>query len=91
MRYVRLLRDVKALETVYTSLLTELSQAKVAEAKEPEGFTVLDPAAPEKHRFRPRVKLTLLAAIIVAAMVGGMIALIQEGRHPQKRVGSTDP
>lgn len=85
MELVRLAREQKALEMIYTSLVMELSQAKVAEAKEPEGFTVLDIATPENRRFRPRTKLTLLAAALLGMMVGGMIAQVQEGRRPRKR------
>jgi uncharacterized protein involved in exopolysaccharide biosynthesis len=85
MQYVRLLRDVKAFELVYTSLLTQLSQAKVTEAKEPDGFTVLDWAVPEKKHFKPKRTMTVAATFILGIMIGCCVALIQESRRPAKR------
>lgn len=84
-QYVRLMRDVKALELVYTSLLTQLSQAKVTEAKEPDGFTVLDWAVPEKKRFKPRRTVTVAAAFIFGIMAGCCLAIVKESRRPTKK------
>lgn len=86
MRYVRLLRDVKAFEMVYTSLVTQLSDAKIKEAKNPEEFTILDPAMPEKKHFKPKAKLTLVAAVVLGLMAGCFIAAVQEAVSPVKRV-----
>ncbi|HOK53305.1 MAG TPA: GNVR domain-containing protein, partial [Armatimonadota bacterium] len=85
MQYVRLMRDVKALEIVYTSLLTELSQAKVAEAREPNGFTVLDWATPEKRHIKPRAKLTIAAGLLLGFIFGSLVAILLESKHPTKR------
>lgn len=79
MRYIRLYRDVRALEAVYTSLLTEYSKAKVEEAKEPEGFTVVDWAVPERRRFSPKMKLTAAVVFLLGAILGSLIAIAQEG------------
>lgn len=85
MQYVRLMRDVTALEIVYTSLLTELSQAKVAEAREPNGFTVLDWATPEKRHIKPRAKLTIAAGLLLGFIFGSLVAILLESKHPTKR------
>lgn len=81
MTYIRLERDVKALEAVYTSLLASLSQAKVTEAKEPEGFTVLDWAMPESKPIKPRVKLTVAAAFAFGIIFGSLAALVRDGKR----------
>ncbi|MEN6372749.1 MAG: Wzz/FepE/Etk N-terminal domain-containing protein [Armatimonadota bacterium] len=85
MRYIRITRDVKALEAVYTSLLTQLSQAKVLEAKDPEGFTVLDWAVAEKCYYKPKVKITLAAACLLGLVMGCIAALIVESSRPTKK------
>lgn len=82
MRYVRIMRDVKAQEVVYTSLVAQLSQAKVLEAKEPEGFTVLDWAVAEKYRYKPKIKFTLAAAFLIGLVPGCLLALARESSHP---------
>lgn len=88
MSYMRLAREVKALEAVYMTLRTDLSKAMVAEAKEPDGFTVLDWAAPEKQPVKPRVKLTLFAVLVLGAILGSFIAIIQESARPKKPQGN---
>ena len=85
MRYLRLFREVKALELVYTTLVTELSKARVEEAKEPDRFTVLDKAVPEKRHFRPKFKVTLLAALVLGLLAGAFVAFVQEGARPAKQ------
>lgn len=85
MRYVRLMREAKALEAVYTSLLTQLSQAKVIEAKEPEGFTVLDWATAERFHYKPKIKLTLAASFMLGLIAGCLAALIRESSRPSTK------
>ncbi len=86
MRYVQLERDAKALETVYTSLLTQLSQARVSEAKEPDGFAVLDWAAPEKMPSAPRTKLLTAVACLLSFFFGSFVALAQEGQSVKREM-----
>jgi len=85
MRYVRLMREAKALESVYTSLLTQLSQAKVLEAKEPEGFTVLDWATAERFHYKPKIKLTLAASFMLGLIAGCLLAIIRESSRPSTK------
>jgi uncharacterized protein involved in exopolysaccharide biosynthesis len=87
MTLVRLSRDAKASEIVYTSLLTELSRARVAESKEPDGFTVVDEAVPEGKRFKPKRLLTITAALFFGLIIGSFIAILQEGSQLRKGKG----
>ncbi|MEN6520189.1 MAG: Wzz/FepE/Etk N-terminal domain-containing protein [Armatimonadota bacterium] len=85
MRYIRITRNVKALEAVYTSLLAQLSQAKVLEARDPEGFTVLDWAVAEKCYYKPRTKIMLVAALFLGMLVGCVVALVVESSRPLRK------
>ncbi len=87
-QYVRLLRDVKALEVVYMSLLADFSNAKVTEAKDPHTFTVLDYAVPEKGPIKPKTKLVLLGSLLLGLMFGSFVAIVNETRRMEKRVRS---
>ena len=77
MEYARLLRDLKAAEMVYTTLLAEHAKARVAEGRETDNFIVLDMAkVPEKPE-KPRVKTTLAVAIMLGLVLGVAIAVMQ--------------
>jgi uncharacterized protein involved in exopolysaccharide biosynthesis len=79
MQYVRLLRELQSAETVYTTLLAEHAKALVAEGRDADNFIVLDEAiAPEKPA-KPRVKLTLAAALVIGIVFGVLIATVQGG------------
>lgn len=94
LQLVRLVREVKALETVDTTLRGELARAKIEEAKEPQDFFILDSAIPEENHFRPRIKLTLFAALVLGLLAGMMFAFWAEGnarvRKNKKSVLPTD-
>ena len=77
LQYARLLRDVKAAETVYTTLLAEHAKAKIAEGKDTDNFIVLDEAIVQKKPAKPRIKLTLAAALMLGMMLGVLIATAQ--------------
>jgi uncharacterized protein involved in exopolysaccharide biosynthesis len=77
LEYVRLGRDVKALETIYTTLLGEYSKAQINEAKETENFQVLDWAQAPEFACKPRPKLTVAAALVLGFCFGSFIAIIQ--------------
>lgn len=83
--YTRLLRDVKAAETVYTTLLTEHAKARVVEAEEKEGFLVLDEAIPASKPVKPKVLLTIVVALALGLMTGTLLAIVQEGADEYKR------
>ncbi len=76
--YVRLLRDMRAAEAVYTTLLTELAKARVTEGMDDERFIVLDEAVPERRPAKPKMSLVLAGALIMGFFLAAWIALIQE-------------
>lgn len=84
MEYARLLRDVKAAETVYTTLLAEHAKARIAEGHDTDNFIVLDEAVAQKKPAKPRVKLTLAAALLMGMMLGVLIAATQEMPHGKR-------
>jgi succinoglycan biosynthesis transport protein ExoP len=84
LQYARLLRDVKAAETVYTTLIAELAKARIAEGRESNNFIVLDEAIVPKKPAKPRVKLTLAAALLMGMMLGVLVATAR-GVPPGKK------
>lgn len=78
LQYVRLFREVKAMGSVYESLLAEYSKAKVEEAREPEGFTVLDSAGPQRFAAKPRLKLTMAAVFLLGAFISTFMVIVKE-------------
>lgn len=85
--YARLLREVNAAETVYTTLLAEHAKAQVQEGKDIGNFTVLDEAVAQEEPAKPRVKITLLAALLFGCMLGIFIASagLSAGKSPNAR------
>ena len=84
LQYARLLRDVKAAETVYTTLIAEHAKAQIAEGKDTDNFIVLDEAIVPKKPAKPRVKLTLAAALMMGMMLGVLVATAR-GVPPGKK------
>ena len=76
-QYARLLRDLKVAETVYTTLLAEHAKARVAEGRDTDNFIVLDDAIVPEKPAKPRVKLTLAAALVLGLMFGILAATAQ--------------
>lgn len=77
MQYARLLRDVRVVDVVYATLRQEHARAGIEEGRDKDGFIVLDSAiAPEKPS-KPKIKLTLAAAMVVGLMLGIAIATAQ--------------
>jgi capsule polysaccharide export protein KpsE/RkpR len=75
--FTRLLRDVKVQETLYTLLLQQLEQSRLAEARDVPLVQVLDQPVPAERHSKPRLLLNtgiaagagLLGAILVAFCV----------------------
>jgi len=72
---------MRAAESVYTTLLTELAKARVTEGLDADRFIVLDEAVPERKPAKPKISLVLAGAIIMGLFLSGWIALIQESAH----------
>lgn len=75
--YMRLLRDTKTNETVYTTLLAEQAKAQINRDKDASGFVVLDHAESEDRPAKPKIKLTLAASLIMGLILGILIASAQ--------------
>ena len=87
-QYARLLRDLKATETVYTSLLSEYAKARIAEGKEEENFIVLDKAVPPTKPSKPNVKLVLLAAAFLGFVSGTLtVPFRRASKLPLHKIG----
>jgi uncharacterized protein involved in exopolysaccharide biosynthesis len=74
MAYARLLREVRACETVYTTLRSEHAKARIEESRDLDRFIVLDAATPEDRPVRPQKLLTLAAALMIGLVLGALIA-----------------
>jgi uncharacterized protein involved in exopolysaccharide biosynthesis len=68
---LRLMRDVKVKEAIYTMLMQEYERSKIDETKEELFFEVLDPAYPPKRPSTPKPFLYSL----IAAVLGGSCAI----------------
>ncbi len=74
LEYGRLMRELKVQETLYTLLVSQLEQAKLAEARDTPTVQVLDPAVPAEKKSKPRISLNLALAGVVALLVGLLLA-----------------
>lgn len=83
-QYLRLLRDMKTIETVYTTLRVEHAKALATEGRDIDNFIVLDKAVPDDEPAKPRVLLTLAASLVVGLMLGIAVAT-SGGPPPTKR------
>jgi uncharacterized protein involved in exopolysaccharide biosynthesis len=68
---LRLTRDVKVKEAIYTMLMQEYEKTKIDEAKEELFFEVLDPAYPPKGPYTPKPFLYS----VIALVLGGFCAV----------------
>jgi uncharacterized protein involved in exopolysaccharide biosynthesis len=75
--YMRLLRDQKTAETVYTTLQAEQAKAQITKNQDSSNFVVLDRAEAEEHPSKPKIKITMGAALIMGMLLGILIASAQ--------------
>jgi uncharacterized protein involved in exopolysaccharide biosynthesis len=78
LEYGRLMRELKVQETLYTLLVSQLEQAKLAEARDTPTVQVLDPAVPAEKKSKPRIRLNMMLAGAVALMIGLFLAFFLE-------------
>ncbi|MDI6828155.1 MAG: GNVR domain-containing protein, partial [Armatimonadota bacterium] len=79
MEYGRLLRDLKAADTVYMTLLTEYAKARANEEWDAETFVIVDRPVVPNGPAKPSPKLFLLASLLFGLFAGVFIAIVQEG------------
>ncbi len=75
--YARVLRDLKAAETVYTTLLVEHAKARVEEGRDTDKFIVLDDAIVPEKPAKPATKVLLLASLVLGLFGGIFVAMAQ--------------
>lgn len=75
--YGRLLRDLKATETIYMTLLAELAKARVAESRDTDNFIVLDRAIVPDKPTKPKAALSIAMALSLGALFGILIVTVQ--------------
>jgi uncharacterized protein involved in exopolysaccharide biosynthesis len=82
----RLVRDVKALEQVFTILTAQYEDARINEARDIVTVEVLDAATPPERKSRPRRLVMIAAAFLFSLAVGTGFAVFQEEERPRPMV-----
>ncbi len=85
LEYVRLFREVKVQEALYTMLTSQYEQARIAEARDTPSVQVLDPAIPAERKSKPAIKLNMLIAGVLALFLGIFLAFFLEYLERIKR------
>jgi uncharacterized protein involved in exopolysaccharide biosynthesis len=82
---VRLMRDLKVQEAVYTFLTQQLEQAKIGEAQDMPVVQVLDRAVPPVHKSKPKTLLNMALAGAVSLFLGILVAFLLQYIQCQKQ------
>ncbi len=82
---LRLTRDLKVQETVYTFLTQQLEQVKIAEAQDIPVVRVLDRAVPAIRKSKPKIKLNMALAGAVSLFLGIFLVFFLEYIQRQKQ------
>jgi uncharacterized protein involved in exopolysaccharide biosynthesis len=84
MELIRLTREVKVQEAVFTLLTQQYEQAKIQEAKDTPTVQVLDRAVPAQRKAKPRTVLTMAVAgglaLFIALVVSFFLEYLSEVR-----------
>ena len=80
----RLLRDVRALEQVFTILTAQHEDARITEARDLLTVDVLDEAKPPDRKARPRRGLMMAAAFLLSLALGVGYAAIERDKRPER-------
>ena len=75
---VRLIRETKIQETLYTLLTQQLEQAKIAEAKDVPTVKILDRAVVPEWKSDPKVLLNVAIAGVSSLFIGIFLAFFRE-------------
>jgi len=76
--YGRLMRELKVQETLYGMLTSQYEQAKIAEARDTPTVQVLDPAIPAEMKSKPRIRLNMMIAGVLALFLSIFLAFFLE-------------
>lgn len=78
MELMRLTRDVKIQETVYSLLTGQYEQAKINEARDTPTVQVLDKAVPAERKYKPSTTLNMAIAGALSLFIGILLAFFLE-------------
>jgi uncharacterized protein involved in exopolysaccharide biosynthesis len=78
MELIRLMREVKVQETVFTLLTQQFEQAKIAEARDTPVVQILDKAVPAEWKSKPKTRLNMAIAGALSLFVGIFLAFFLE-------------
>ncbi|MCD6265524.1 MAG: lipopolysaccharide biosynthesis protein [Deltaproteobacteria bacterium] len=78
LQYIRLKRDAVTRQKVYELLTQQYEIAKIDEAKEDITFQVIDKAIPPEKRIKPKRKLNVMLAGVVALFAGIFLVFFLE-------------
>ena len=78
MELVRLTRELKIQETVFTLLTQQHEQAKIAEARDTPVVQVLDKAVPAEWKSKPKTTLNMAIAGALSLFMGIFLAFFLE-------------
>ena len=81
---VRLVREAKIQETIFTLLTQQLEQARIAEAKDTPTVRILDRAVAPEWKSRPAVTKNTILGGIAALLVGIVVALMLDSRSKRR-------
>jgi len=81
MTYAQLKGDVEVADRRYRMLAEELEKAKMAAAKEPTGFVLLDRAFTPEKKFAPSNTRNVVLAAVVGLMLTIFLAFLSENIH----------
>jgi uncharacterized protein involved in exopolysaccharide biosynthesis len=80
MELVRLSRDVKVQEALFTLLTQQYEQAKIQEAKDAPTVQILDRAVPAERKAKPKTLQSMIVAGIVSLFIAILLAFFCEYR-----------
>ncbi len=78
MELIRLMREVKVQETVFSLLTAQYEQAKISEARDTPSVQVLDRAVPAERKSKPSVRLNMAIAGALSLFLGMFLAFFLE-------------
>jgi uncharacterized protein involved in exopolysaccharide biosynthesis len=84
LQFVRLMRDLKVQETLYTLLVQQLEESRIEEQKNTPVLSVLDWAAPGETPVYPRKILLIVLAALAAAVWVGIVAVAVEALRARR-------
>jgi uncharacterized protein involved in exopolysaccharide biosynthesis len=85
LEYLRRFRDVKYQESLLDALAKQYEVARIDEARDATIIQVLDAAMPPERRSRPKRTLIVVAAVLLTALLGFLIALVLDAVSQMKQ------